>query len=226
MLSDPPSGNHRTDHEPPTGGAPTVGVVAPGPAARRLVAMLERAGLDAASGIRPAVGPARRRRSCCRVAVARGERDPPCARDASLGSARSRRRRGDSRRGSAAARRGCLRSRARTARRIDARPGGAGGLRRPDLLPARAHADPAASCADEPREADPRHGRHGVQQRRDRGQAHLSESTIKSHLHSAFTTIGVRSRKDAVALILDPNAGLGAGILAITDAGLSEDTGL
>jgi DNA-binding NarL/FixJ family response regulator len=54
---------------------------------------------------------------------------------------------------------------------------------------------------------------------------HVSESTVKSHLYSAFTTIGVRSRREAVALILDPNAGFGAGILAITDAGLKEDPG-
>jgi DNA-binding NarL/FixJ family response regulator len=50
----------------------------------------------------------------------------------------------------------------------------------------------------------------------------VSESTVKSHLHSAFATIGVGSRREAVALILDPNAGFGAGILAITDAGLSD----
>ncbi len=50
----------------------------------------------------------------------------------------------------------------------------------------------------------------------------VSESTVKSHLSSAFATIGVRSRKEAVALILDPDAGFGTGILAITGAGDSE----
>ena len=45
---------------------------------------------------------------------------------------------------------------------------------------------------------------------------YISESTVKSHLHSSFSTIGVRSRKEAVALILDPDAGFGTGILAIT----------
>jgi DNA-binding NarL/FixJ family response regulator len=47
---------------------------------------------------------------------------------------------------------------------------------------------------------------------------YVSQSTVKSHLYSAFTTIGVGSRKEAVALILDPNAGFGTGILAITDS--------
>ena len=43
----------------------------------------------------------------------------------------------------------------------------------------------------------------------------LAESTVKSHLSSAFTKLGVSSRKDAAALILDPDEGLGTGILAI-----------
>jgi len=42
----------------------------------------------------------------------------------------------------------------------------------------------------------------------------LSESTVKSHLSSAFTKLGVRSRKEAAALVLDPAQGLGAGLLA------------
>ena len=43
----------------------------------------------------------------------------------------------------------------------------------------------------------------------------LSESTVKSHLFSAFRRLGVRSRSEAVALITDPARGLGSGILTI-----------
>jgi DNA-binding NarL/FixJ family response regulator len=42
----------------------------------------------------------------------------------------------------------------------------------------------------------------------------LSESTVKSHLSSAFAKLGVRSRKEAAALVLDPEGGLRADLLA------------
>jgi DNA-binding NarL/FixJ family response regulator len=41
----------------------------------------------------------------------------------------------------------------------------------------------------------------------------LAESTVKSHLSSAFSKLGVRSRNEAADLILDPQRGLGMGIL-------------
>jgi DNA-binding NarL/FixJ family response regulator len=40
----------------------------------------------------------------------------------------------------------------------------------------------------------------------------LSESTVKSHLSSAFGKLGVRSRNEAVRVILDPHERLGASI--------------
>lgn len=43
----------------------------------------------------------------------------------------------------------------------------------------------------------------------------LSESTVKSHLSSAFGKLGVRSRNEAVNLILDSERGFGMGILAL-----------
>ena len=49
-------------------------------------------------------------------------------------------------------------------------------------------------------------------------QLFLAESTVKSHLSSAYIKLGVRSRKDAAAAILDPNSGFGTGILAISDS--------
>jgi DNA-binding NarL/FixJ family response regulator len=46
-------------------------------------------------------------------------------------------------------------------------------------------------------------------------QLFLAESTVKSHLSSAFGKLGVRSRNAAVSLILDPDSNLGMGILSL-----------
>jgi DNA-binding NarL/FixJ family response regulator len=45
---------------------------------------------------------------------------------------------------------------------------------------------------------------------------HLAETTVKSHLSSSFRKLGVRSRSEAAALVLDADSGLGVGILTIS----------
>jgi DNA-binding NarL/FixJ family response regulator len=47
---------------------------------------------------------------------------------------------------------------------------------------------------------------------------YLAESTVKTHLSSAFGKLNARSRSEAAALILDPDEGLGPGILNLTPA--------
>jgi DNA-binding NarL/FixJ family response regulator len=49
-------------------------------------------------------------------------------------------------------------------------------------------------------------------------KVYLAESTVKSHLSSAFSKLDVSSRYEAVSLILDPERGRGLGILTIPAA--------
>ena len=50
---------------------------------------------------------------------------------------------------------------------------------------------------------------------------HVTEATVKSHLTASFRKLGVRSRSEASARILDPYDGLGLGILSIAEPDVS-----
>lgn len=50
----------------------------------------------------------------------------------------------------------------------------------------------------------------------------LAESTVKSHLSSAFAKLNARSRSEAASLILDPDEGLGTGILGPSTGALPD----
>jgi DNA-binding NarL/FixJ family response regulator len=52
---------------------------------------------------------------------------------------------------------------------------------------------------------------------------HVTESTVKSHLTSCFAKLGVRTRSEATSLILDPEGGLGLGVLAISTTEDADD---
>ena len=54
-------------------------------------------------------------------------------------------------------------------------------------------------------------------------QLFLAESTVKSHLSSAYRKLGVRSRNEAVSLALDPTEPLGTGIGVVSAGSVASD---
>ena len=58
----------------------------------------------------------------------------------------------------------------------------------------------------------------GLTNREIAGRLYLAESTVKTHLASAFRKLDARSRADAVARIQDPETGYGMGVLTSVDA--------
>jgi DNA-binding NarL/FixJ family response regulator len=55
----------------------------------------------------------------------------------------------------------------------------------------------------------------GYTNRQIADKLYVAESTVKTHLSSAFAKLDARSRAEAAALILDPEEGYGLGILSI-----------
>ena len=199
---------------------PSVGVVGSGPLARRLIAVLKRDGLDAGPRLR-LVARGRPRFWCWRSSRSRPQR----ARSATHGTRHP---------GSAICR-SCRAATPAEARQLlvdDVR-----GLVLEEHLEAALALTARAALAGQisyPAELMPTRTEGGSSTREKQilgmvvmgfsnaeiaAKLHVSESTVKSHLYSAFTALGVGTRKEAVALILDPDAGFGTGILAITDRG-------
>jgi two-component system NarL family response regulator len=57
----------------------------------------------------------------------------------------------------------------------------------------------------------------GMTNREIAGRLFLAESTVKTHLSSAFTKLDAHSRAEVTELILDPDEGRGLGILGLAD---------
>jgi DNA-binding NarL/FixJ family response regulator len=64
----------------------------------------------------------------------------------------------------------------------------------------------------------------GLTNRQIADKVFLAESTVKTHVSSAFRKLDVRSRAEAVARIQDPEAGYGTEILALTDVAIAGQT--
>lgn len=59
----------------------------------------------------------------------------------------------------------------------------------------------------------------GLTNREIAGRLYLAESTVKTHLSSAFRKLDARSRSEAVSKIMDPENGYGAMILELASGG-------
>ena len=57
----------------------------------------------------------------------------------------------------------------------------------------------------------------GFTNRQIADELYLAESTVKTHLSSAFTKLDTHSRAEVTELILDPDEGRGLGVLGVTD---------
>jgi DNA-binding CsgD family transcriptional regulator len=55
------------------------------------------------------------------------------------------------------------------------------------------------------------------------GRLYLAETTVKGHLTSAFRRLGVRSRREAVALILSADESLRRSVLTARPGGHEQD---
>jgi DNA-binding NarL/FixJ family response regulator len=54
----------------------------------------------------------------------------------------------------------------------------------------------------------------------------LAESTVKTHLSTSFRKLGVRSRKDAAAVVLDPDLRIGYGLFTVPESDIALDGAL
>jgi DNA-binding NarL/FixJ family response regulator len=64
----------------------------------------------------------------------------------------------------------------------------------------------------------------GFANRQIAAELYVAESTVKSHLASAFQKLGVHSRKEAAALLMDPHEGIGPSVFgAATRRGTRAD---